>query len=172
MLWRQLVRFLAHRLVLHDGANGPSGQEFPKEEVANELHVCWDALLARAQFELDLVDFQANGPLIRELQRIGLHGFELVQTDVEECRLKCSRELRHRVENEDEVGVGLAVVRLCERLLHDQPDHNPELLHVREHGIDNLLRDSHEVLRADLVQKALHAALELHMGSMGAVSGS
>mmetsp|Transcript_56927 Transcript_56927/g.123875 ORF Transcript_56927/g.123875 Transcript_56927/m.123875 type:complete len:629 (-) Transcript_56927:184-2070(-) len=181
----QPVRFVAHGQVLHDGTNDPRGQQLTQEEVTNELHVRKDARLALGHQEVDLVLLLASNLLLRELKRISLHGFELVLTDVEERRLEGNRlaavgrrVLREgRLEAEDQVGVGLAVVRLRQGLLEDDRDEQLQLLDGGHLHLCQLLADGDDALRAHLVQEALGRALELlerrlrgEAGDLGPVS--
>mmetsp|Transcript_96882 Transcript_96882/g.250596 ORF Transcript_96882/g.250596 Transcript_96882/m.250596 type:complete len:411 (+) Transcript_96882:534-1766(+) len=171
VLRRELVGVVAHRQVLHHGADDPRGEQLAQEEVADELHVRQDPFLALHLLELHLLRIHAFRLLLAQLERVRVHGLELVLDDVQERGLEGHRlaavgrgELGHlSLQSEDEVGVGLAVVRLGERLLHDQADDTLQLLRAAHLDLDDLLRDGSHVLGADLVQQALHAALQLRV---------
>eukprot|EP00418_Pyrodinium_bahamense_P019546 CAMPEP_0179109534 /NCGR_PEP_ID=MMETSP0796-20121207/51076_1 /TAXON_ID=73915 /ORGANISM="Pyrodinium bahamense, Strain pbaha01" /LENGTH=74 /DNA_ID=CAMNT_0020807641 /DNA_START=1551 /DNA_END=1772 /DNA_ORIENTATION=- len=71
------------------------------------------------------------------------------------------------MEHVHEVGVGLAIVRFAQRLLHDQADHQLQLFGGRHFDLCYLRRNEADVLRAHLVQRGLHLAAERRLLTLG-----
>mmetsp|Transcript_18699 Transcript_18699/g.48020 ORF Transcript_18699/g.48020 Transcript_18699/m.48020 type:complete len:373 (-) Transcript_18699:133-1251(-) len=152
-----------------DGADHLGREELAEEEVSDELHVGAHAILPLPALELDVLRIHVLRALVR--RRVGSRHqlLELVLANVQNRRLEGHglstarrRELREdRLQAEDEVGVGLAVVRLRQRFSEDGLDDDLELRGIVDRDGGDALDDCGHVLRAHLVQQALHAALDL-----------
>mmetsp|Transcript_77252 Transcript_77252/g.238474 ORF Transcript_77252/g.238474 Transcript_77252/m.238474 type:complete len:420 (-) Transcript_77252:382-1641(-) len=154
--------------LLNHRADDASGEQLPQEEVPDELHVCQHSVLPPLPPELELLGVVPLQVLVhrREGRRQGL---KLVLAYVEEHGLEGQRlapvragELREGgPQRKDEVSVGLAVVRLGDRLLEDQGDDVLQLLGALDLHLANLLGNGRDALGADFVQQALNCAPQL-----------
>mmetsp|Transcript_95537 Transcript_95537/g.274082 ORF Transcript_95537/g.274082 Transcript_95537/m.274082 type:complete len:466 (-) Transcript_95537:57-1454(-) len=168
MLRGELAHILAgHELAAH-GAYDLRGQQLPQVEVTDKLHVGQHAVLSPLPARLEILSCVQGLLLLGGLQtREQL--LELVLADVEHRGLESDgfatvqrRELgEDRLQAEDQVGVGLAIVRLGQSFLEDQLDDCLELLSIRDLHRADFMHDGGDVLGADLVQQTLHLPLQL-----------
>mmetsp|Transcript_57727 Transcript_57727/g.150404 ORF Transcript_57727/g.150404 Transcript_57727/m.150404 type:complete len:285 (+) Transcript_57727:656-1510(+) len=168
VLGRNLVGQIArHELAAH-GAYDFRGKQLAKVEVADELHVREHAVLAFLPDQLQVLSC-----VLRLLVFGGLEVceqlLELVLANVKDGRLKRDRltsvgggELgEDGLEAEDQVRVGLAVVRLSQRFLEDELNNCLQLGSLCDLDGADLGHDGGDVLRAHLVQQSLDGALQV-----------
>mmetsp|Transcript_19719 Transcript_19719/g.43574 ORF Transcript_19719/g.43574 Transcript_19719/m.43574 type:complete len:723 (+) Transcript_19719:163-2331(+) len=164
-----VVRVLGAQDQLHDDrADHLGGEQLAEEEVADELHVGAHALLPLAAQVLDLIRVLVLLLVICHL-RGGHQLLELVLANVQHRGLEGHWLPTVRrwelgedgLQAEDEVRVGLAVVRLGQSFPEDGLYDDLQLLGVVDLDRGDAVHDRGHVLRADLVQQALDIALEL-----------
>eukprot|EP00443_Scrippsiella_acuminata_P109506 CAMPEP_0115683146 /NCGR_PEP_ID=MMETSP0272-20121206/58232_1 /TAXON_ID=71861 /ORGANISM="Scrippsiella trochoidea, Strain CCMP3099" /LENGTH=233 /DNA_ID=CAMNT_0003122569 /DNA_START=297 /DNA_END=999 /DNA_ORIENTATION=- len=160
LLWHPAGGVTKHELAAH-AADDLGGEQLPQEEVADELHVGAETV----------------PPLLPELLEVvvrpalaGIEGgdelLELVLADIKHRGFESDRlaAIRGRelgeggLQAKDKVCIGLAIMRLGDGLLENQLNDDLKLLWVLELDASDLIRDCQDVLRADLVEKALYTA--------------
>mmetsp|Transcript_12591 Transcript_12591/g.31737 ORF Transcript_12591/g.31737 Transcript_12591/m.31737 type:complete len:602 (-) Transcript_12591:1009-2814(-) len=161
--------------VMHDLTDDFHGQQLSQEEIADEFHVGQHFVLAFLHLDPQVVWRQLALFLLRGFERRG-QVLKLVLARVQQHTCERLRLLTLVLRRElgipcpqgvDHVGVGLAVVRLGERLLHDEADDRLELLAGGYLGVDDPLGDRGDVVGRDLVQVALDLPPELLVAALG-----